>query len=125
MEPLANKMNRDIIILVGLRERTIGEIGDELFNIAKRKVYEDFCFRYLGGESSDEAQERAITDLKYILQTYDGKKIVIGTHRDIMTLFVICLNHIIQESNHTYEMIEAFVKGYALEVKHSQSEVTY
>ena len=47
-------------------------------------------FSFPGGESSKDAQKRAVKVITSILKSHRGKKIVIGTHGDIMTLM---LNH--------------------------------
>ncbi|MEK3885791.1 histidine phosphatase family protein [Paenibacillus sp. PL2-23] len=86
--PLADELQKEIILFEGLTERELGEIGEVNFNEAKHRLYSDFTFQYPDGESSHTAQTRAIHDLHYILRNYKGKSIVIGTHGDIMTLML-------------------------------------
>lgn len=85
---LATSANQEIVIVEELRERGIGTIPERGFMAAKKQVYEDFDFAYPEGESSHQAQQRAVKALKMILNTQSGKKIVIGTHGDIMTLML-------------------------------------
>jgi 2,3-bisphosphoglycerate-dependent phosphoglycerate mutase len=80
--------NNEILIFEDLRERQIGNIPDDKFKESKQKVYQDFNFSFPEGESSKQAQERAIKVLLEVLNTYEGKKIVIGTHGDILTLMM-------------------------------------
>ncbi|GIP39108.1 phosphoglycerate mutase [Paenibacillus sp. J31TS4] len=77
-----------------LRERRLAgddqPISGHLFREAKRRVYEDPEFAFPGGESSREAQARAVRVIGRLLREHAGEQIVIGTHGDIMTLI---LNH--------------------------------
>lgn len=84
---------REIQIEEDLRERKLA--GSDLiignrFAEAKKQVYDDFSYSFLGGESSRQAQKRAVAVIIRLLEEHAGKKIAIGTHGDIMTLM---LNH--------------------------------
>ncbi|MGP4040963.1 histidine phosphatase family protein [Gracilibacillus sp. D59] len=46
----------------------------------------EYCLE--GGESTIQAQKRAIPIIKQLLSEYNGKKIVIGTHGNIMTIMM-------------------------------------
>ncbi|PWV94462.1 2,3-bisphosphoglycerate-dependent phosphoglycerate mutase [Paenibacillus cellulosilyticus] len=78
----------EILLMEDLREREIGKIPENKFKESKLKVYRDFDYSFPDGESSSEAQQRAVMILLGLLETYEGKKIVIGTHGDIMTLMM-------------------------------------
>ncbi|TBL78916.1 histidine phosphatase family protein [Paenibacillus thalictri] len=78
----------DILILEDLRERTIGDIQKVGFKEAKLKVYKEKEYSFPDGESSAKAQERAVTQINNMLDVHAGKKIVVGTHGDIMTLII-------------------------------------
>ncbi|MFC5405819.1 histidine phosphatase family protein [Cohnella soli] len=80
--------NNEILLFEDLRERRIGIITDNKFKESKLRVYQDFDFSFPEGESSKHAQQRAIKTIMDLLSTYNGKKIVIGTHGDIMTLIL-------------------------------------
>lgn len=88
IKPLADACDKDILIIEDLRERQIGVLQEGNFKDAKRKVYGDFSFAFENGESSVDAQKRAIDQLKRILHEHAGKSIVLGTHGDIMTLMM-------------------------------------
>lgn len=81
---------KDINIEEDLRERNIGDFTPASFMDAKCQVYQDIHFAFPHGESSLKAQARAIKVIEDILENNEGKKIVIGTHGDIMTLM---MNH--------------------------------
>lgn len=88
IKPLADALRKEIILFEGLKERMLGEIGEVSFKEAKQTLYTNFQCKYNLGESSKEAQGRAILELKTILNKYKGKTLVIGTHGDIMTLMM-------------------------------------
>ncbi|WP_228552402.1 histidine phosphatase family protein [Gracilibacillus salitolerans] len=46
----------------------------------------EYCLE--GGETTTQAQKRAIPVIKQVLREYNGKKIVIGTHGNIMTIIM-------------------------------------
>lgn len=81
---------KEIILFEDLRERQIGLINHMDFKEAKQKVYQEISFSFADGESTQQAQGRAVKTIEYILNEYMGKKMVIGTHGDIMTLI---MNH--------------------------------
>ncbi|MBP1963272.1 histidine phosphatase family protein [Paenibacillus aceris] len=77
-----------IILYEELREREIGQIENMSFMEAKLKLYKDINFSFSKGESTIYAQRRAVNVIENILKENMGKKIVIGTHGDIMTLIL-------------------------------------
>ena len=84
---------KKILIFEDLREREIGLIKEMNFREAKLKVYKDINYSFPDGESNISAQGRAIITIVKILNEYRGKKIVIGTHGDIMTLILNYYNN--------------------------------
>lgn len=84
----ADSAGKEIIIEEDLREREIGQIGGLSFQEAKQKVYVDAAFAFPGGESSLQARHRAAQVIRKLLDEHAGKRIVIGTHGDIMTLML-------------------------------------
>jgi 2,3-bisphosphoglycerate-dependent phosphoglycerate mutase len=89
---LADTAKRPIALEEDLRERQLSavDLGKDRFFEAKRKAFEEPDYAFPGGESSNEAQQRAIAVISRLLQQHNGKRIAIGTHGDIMTLM---LNH--------------------------------
>ncbi|WP_068536152.1 histidine phosphatase family protein [Paenibacillus glacialis] len=90
IRPTAIEYLKDIKIEEDLRERNIGKFSSISFKEAKCQVYADIHYAFPQGESSLIAQKRSVKVMEDILETYEGKKIVIGTHGDIMTLM---MNH--------------------------------
>jgi 2,3-bisphosphoglycerate-dependent phosphoglycerate mutase len=52
------------------------------------KSFSDPHFALPGGESNNDCQKRAINTLSEILNTYQGQKVVVGTHGAVMTLMM-------------------------------------
>lgn len=92
VEPLAKQIGQEVIIIEDLKERIFTaeneRISDsELFPLLE-KSYVDPNFSLKGGETNAECQKRVVKVLKEILNTYIGKKVVIGTHGLVMTLMM-------------------------------------
>lgn len=85
---LAALHKQEIQIVEELREREIGVITGVDFKVAKKQVYDDFNYAYAGGESSKQAQKRAVEALSKLVNQHMGKRIVVGTHGDILTLML-------------------------------------
>lgn len=90
IQPLADALALPIEEYEDLRERKVGDFQRYSFLDAKEKLFQDFTYSFPEGESSKAAQSRAVRVIEGILNKYIGKRIVIGTHGDIMTLM---LNH--------------------------------
>ncbi|MNI27837.1 bifunctional RNase H/acid phosphatase [compost metagenome] len=88
LKPLADMQQKEILLVEALRERAIGEFGEQGFRAAKQQVYADAQFAFAGGESSSLAQARGIQALERLLEEYANKTIALGTHGDIMTLML-------------------------------------
>lgn len=92
VEPLAKQIGQEVLIIEDLKERIFTaeneRISDrELFPLLE-KSYVDPNFSLKGGEMNADCQKRAVKVLKEILNTYIGKKVVIGTHGLVMTLMM-------------------------------------
>ncbi|WP_433747412.1 histidine phosphatase family protein [Falsibacillus pallidus] len=87
VEGLAELMNVKIELDNRFRERDLAardyRFEDPLE--AMKKVFKDPHFRHPGGESNHEVQERGISALKDVVSNYQGKKVAIGIHGNIMT----------------------------------------
>jgi 2,3-bisphosphoglycerate-dependent phosphoglycerate mutase len=89
---LADRKNLHIIEYEELRERPIKGLDykapwDELL-LAIEKSFVDLDFSLVGGESTRQAQNRAIPIIEKLLEEQSGKNIVIGTHGNIMTIIM-------------------------------------
>lgn len=96
VKPLAEQLNMEITHFEELIERPIASVkymisAEELLaGIEKSFLDLDYCL--LEGETTRQAQERAIPVIKQLLTDYKGKKIVIGTHGNIMTIIMNYFN---------------------------------
>lgn len=88
IRPAAIEHRKEVFIEEDLRERMIGEFAPATFKEAKYKVFENTWFSFPGGESSIVAQSRAASVISNLIDNHNGKKIVVGTHGDIMTLMM-------------------------------------
>jgi 2,3-bisphosphoglycerate-dependent phosphoglycerate mutase len=100
--PLAELLQKEIIQYEELIERPIASlnypVSEEQLLIGIEKSFIDIDFCMPEGETTRQAQERAIPIILKLLSDFEGKKIVIGTHGNIMT---IILNYF--ESNYGFE----------------------
>lgn len=92
VKPLANESNLAILEFDELRERPIAslryEVAEAELVAAMDKSYVDLDYCLAEGETTREAQNRAIPVLKKLLSEYQGRKIVIGTHGNIMSIIL-------------------------------------
>ncbi len=102
VRPLADLLNKDIFQYEELVERPIAslkiEIGEDELQRAIERSFADIDFCLEEGETTRQAQERAVPRIKQLLADYEGKKIAIGTHGNMMT---IVLNYL--DKNYGYE----------------------
>ncbi|MFC4778141.1 histidine phosphatase family protein [Paenibacillus sp. GCM10023252] len=96
IEGLAQILNLDIKTFEDLRERHFSNedyiISDAEFLLAYRRMFSDPYYSLPGGESNTVCQNRAVAVLKAIMEDNKGKKIVIGTHGNVMTLMMSYFN---------------------------------
>jgi 2,3-bisphosphoglycerate-dependent phosphoglycerate mutase len=86
--PAAKSCKEEIKLEEDLKERVVGDFSPLSFMEAKQKLFENYQDAFPEGESSMGAQDRAIKVILKTLKKYEGKKIVIGTHGDIITLIM-------------------------------------
>jgi 2,3-bisphosphoglycerate-dependent phosphoglycerate mutase len=89
---LADQLNKPIIEFEELRERSIKglyyKLTEQELLAGIELSFEDIDFCLEGGETTSEAQNRAIPILENLLIEYAGQKIAIGTHGNIMTIIL-------------------------------------
>ncbi|QUW24102.1 histidine phosphatase family protein [Sporosarcina sp. Marseille-Q4063] len=91
IEEIATTQNLEIKLYEELRERLIKgdyQLAWEEVEPAIKKSFEDKDYCLPGGETTRQAQERAVPIIKQLLKEYEGKSIVIGTHGNIMTIIM-------------------------------------
>ncbi|MBD8520899.1 histidine phosphatase family protein [Lysinibacillus fusiformis] len=92
VEPLAKQLSQVVIVREELKERIFSSEekrlpDSQLFPLLE-KSFLDPNFALEGGESNTDCQKRAVKVLEELLNTYEGQKVVIGTHALVMTLMM-------------------------------------
>lgn len=90
VEGVADDTGVEVIIEENLRERLLSVEPLKDFPSSIKKVWVDWSFAFDGGESNVEAQKRGVASIHKLLEFYNGEKVVIGTHGNIMALI---MNH--------------------------------
>lgn len=88
IEGIAKYIAKEIMIEDGFRERKLSDEPVEDFEWAVKKVWDDPSFSWEGGESNQSAQTRGVHATIQLLNRFEGKRIVIGTHGNIMVLIM-------------------------------------
>ncbi|WP_102694430.1 histidine phosphatase family protein [Rummeliibacillus pycnus] len=88
VEGVANRIGKDVHIHSDFRERLLSKEPVENFKEAITKVWTDPSFSFSGGESNIEAQKRGVEATLKVIAQYEGKRIVIGTHGNLMVLIM-------------------------------------
>jgi 2,3-bisphosphoglycerate-dependent phosphoglycerate mutase len=91
IEPIATTRNLEIKLYEELKERMIKgnyKLPWEEVEPAIKKSFQDKDYCLLGGETTRQAQERAVPIIKQLLKEYEGESIVLGTHGNIMTIIM-------------------------------------
>lgn len=94
VEGLANFLRKDIILEPDFRERALAA-RDHFFDDhagAVKRVFDDPHFAYPGGESNLDAQERGIKALREVVRSYQGQRVAIGIHGNIMVCIMNCFS---------------------------------
>ena len=88
IEGIAKVLGKEVIIEDDFKERNLSVKPVEDFYLAITKVWEEPTFSWEGGESNIIAQKRGIKAILKVLETYQDKNIVVGTHGNIMVLIM-------------------------------------
>ncbi|WP_079707960.1 histidine phosphatase family protein [Paraliobacillus ryukyuensis] len=88
VEGIATYIKEEITVIDNFKERTLAGEPAEEFDLAIRKVWEDYDFSWDGGESNWVAQKRGVEATFHVLESNRGKNVVIGTHGNIMVLIM-------------------------------------
>ena len=78
----------NIVTIDDFRERRVNSEWIPNFDAFCRKQWEDFQYKITDGESLSEVQKRNIAALQSVLETYQGKNIVIGTHGTALSTII-------------------------------------
>ncbi|MBN8192671.1 histidine phosphatase family protein [Bacillus sp. NTK074B] len=88
VEGIALYIGQKIRVVDEMRERTLTDFPVENFEEAISMVWADPEFSLEGGESNLTAQNRGVQGIMNIVEEYNGKNVVIGTHGNIMVLIM-------------------------------------
>jgi len=88
VEGVASNLGKEIQIVDEFKERKLTDIVSIDFEQTIRKVWENPNFSWKGGESNKSAQQRGIRAIEMVLNNYEGKNVVVGTHGNIMVLMM-------------------------------------
>lgn len=88
VEGTALNIAKKILIEDDFKERKLSEGPIENFSLAIRRVWENENVALEGGESNLTAQKRGVAATLKVLQDYEGKNVVIGTHGNLMVLIM-------------------------------------
>lgn len=88
IEPLASRLDFEIVSENRLRERTLGCWPGPSFEDAVKDTWSNFNFSYPQGETNEAAQSRAIAVIRELKTGKGNGKYVIGTHGNLLTLII-------------------------------------
>ncbi|WP_410982967.1 histidine phosphatase family protein [Bacillus cereus] len=92
IQRLAEHLGQEVLVFEDLKERVFStgdkRISDKELMPLLKKSFSNPNFALMGGESNAACQERAMRVLKELLNTYQGRKIALGTHGAVMTLMM-------------------------------------
>lgn len=88
IEGVSHTIRQNIMIIDDFKERKLSEGPVEDFGSAIRKVWEDESFSWEGGESNLIAQKRGVEATIRVLESFEGKNIVVGMHGNLMVLIM-------------------------------------
>ena len=92
VEGISRHIGKPVVIEETLKERIFSagnnRISDQELRPLLEKSFQDPDYALKGAESNVVCQKRAVAVLDTLLDTYEGKNVVIGTHGAIMTLMM-------------------------------------
>lgn len=95
IEGIVDSKNIEVKVFEELRERQLKgayKLPEEEIQQAIKKSFEDIDFKLSGGESVRDVQNRAIPIINDLLNNYETKTIIIGTHGNVMTIIMNYFN---------------------------------
>lgn len=87
VSPLATRLGLPISEVRDLRERTLGSFAGS-FEDAVAATWSDFAFAHPGGESSRDAQERALAVVGSVARRHPGETVVLASHGNLLALLL-------------------------------------
>ena len=86
--PFTNSIGLQVETIEDFRERKIADEWIADFTAFTKKQWADFSYKLSDGECLSEVQERNIAALEKVLEQYQGKNIVIGTHGTALSTII-------------------------------------
>lgn len=84
----ASSYNLIIEKIDDFRERKVDNVWVEDFTGFCKRQWADFNYKYTDGETLAEVQSRNISALKRVLEQYDNKNIVVGSHGTALSTII-------------------------------------
>ena len=84
----ADLMDMEIVLEDRFKERKVGNEWIADFEAFTKRQWLDFDYKLFDGECLAEVQERNVEALREVLETYDGKNIVIGSHGTALSTII-------------------------------------
>ena len=88
VEPLAERLDLEIVEMAGLQERTLADGPVPDFEGAMFESWEDFSVSFPGGETSAAAQERIWVAFQEIVRLHSEGRVAAASHGNIMALLM-------------------------------------
>ncbi len=88
VKDFADRYGFEVIVCNDFRERKIDSVWIEHFSAFTKKQWDDFSFKLADGESLEEVQKRNISELNNVLENYEGKNIVVGSHGTALSTII-------------------------------------
>lgn len=85
---LANEKDLEILTINDFRERKVDSDWIEDFNMFTKNQWNDFDYKLTDGESLAEVRERNIKAMDNVINQYEGKIIVIGSHGTALSTII-------------------------------------
>ncbi|MGF2616241.1 histidine phosphatase family protein [Rossellomorea vietnamensis] len=97
VEPIAKLIEKEVVEFEDLKERVFTaddkRLADKELLPLLEQSFSEPDYALDGGESNADCQRRAVKQLRGILVTYAGQRIVVGTHGAVMTLMMGYFDH--------------------------------
>ena len=84
----ASRYNFTIEKIDDFRERKVDNVWIEDFTGFCKRQWADFNYKYTDGETLAEVQSRNISALKRVLEQYENKNIVVGSHGTALSTII-------------------------------------
>lgn len=88
VKDFADTYGFDIETIDDFRERKIDSCWIEDFNSFSKRQWEDFDYKLQDGETLREVQSRNIAALENVVQTYENRNVVIGSHGTALSTII-------------------------------------